>query len=68
MRGDVFDGRGFLKSAISGKEADAKSKTKNIDFDVDLKLGAVAGFQRRGVAQRRLQVVAAQRRRSGALR
>ena len=43
MRGDVFDGRGFLKSAISGREADAKSKTKNIDFDVDLKLGAVAG-------------------------
>jgi len=44
MRGDVFDGRGFLRSAISGKEADPKSKTKNIDFDVDLKLGAVAGF------------------------
>jgi hypothetical protein len=44
MRGDVFDGRGFLKSAISGKETDAKSKIKNIDFDVDLKLGAVAGF------------------------
>src|ERR1700688_4001782 len=44
MRGDVFDGRGFLKSAISGKEADARSKTKSIDFDVDLKLGAVAGF------------------------
>ncbi len=44
MRGDVFDGRGFLKSTISGKEADAKSKTRNIDFDVDLKLGAVAGF------------------------
>src|SRR3954462_15961100 len=44
MRGDVFDGRGFLKSTISGKDADAKSKTKNIDFDVDLKLGAVAGY------------------------
>ncbi len=44
MRGDVFDGRGFLKSAMSGKEADSKSKTKNIDFDLDLKLGAVAGF------------------------
>jgi Protein of unknown function len=44
MRGDVFDGRGFLKSAISGKEADPKSKTKNMDFDVDIKLGAVAGF------------------------
>jgi hypothetical protein len=44
MRGDVFDGRGFLRSAISGKEADPKSKTKNFDFDVDLKLGAVAGY------------------------
>ena len=44
MRGDVFDGRGFLKSAISGKESDAKSKTRNVDFDIDLKLGAVAGY------------------------
>jgi hypothetical protein len=44
MRGDVFDGRGFLKSAISGKEADSKSKTKGIDFDADLKLGAVIGY------------------------
>ncbi len=44
MRGDVFDGRGFLKSAISGREADSKAKSKNIDFDVDLKLGVVAGF------------------------
>ncbi len=44
MRGDVFDGRGFLKSAISGKETDAKSKAKSVDLDVDVKLGAVAGF------------------------
>ena len=44
MRGDVFDGRGFLKSAMSGKESDNKSKTKAIDFDIDVKLGAVAGF------------------------
>jgi uncharacterized protein DUF3971 len=44
MRGDVFDGRGFLKTAISGKEADSKNKTKSIDVDVDIKLGAVAGF------------------------
>jgi hypothetical protein len=44
MRGDVFDGRGFLKSAISGRETDAKGKSKSIDLDVDVKLGAVAGF------------------------
>jgi hypothetical protein len=44
MRGDVFDGRGFLKSAIAGKETDTKPKTKNVDFDLDVKLGAVAGY------------------------
>ena len=64
MRGDVFDGRGFLKSAISGKEADAKSKTKNIDFDVDLKLGAVAGYS--GEALR--SVDCKMSRRNGAIR
>ena len=44
MRGDVFDGRGFLKSAITGKETDPKGKSRNIDLDIDLRLGAVAGF------------------------
>jgi hypothetical protein len=44
MRGEVFDGRGFLKFAISGKDTDAKSKAKSTDIDVDLKLGAVAGY------------------------
>ena len=54
MRGDVFDGRGFLKSVISGKETDPKNKTKAIDFDIDVKLGAVAGFY--GEAIRSLDV------------
>ena len=44
MRGDVFDGRGFLKSAISDKEADTKNKARSVDLDVDVKLGAVAGY------------------------
>ena len=64
MRGDVFDGRGFLKSAMSGKETDAKSKTKSIDFDVDLKLGAVAGFY--GEALRSVDVKFS--RRNGAIK
>jgi Protein of unknown function len=59
MRGDVFDARGFLKSAISGKEADSKSKTRNLDFDIDLKLGAVAGFD--GEAMRSADVKASRR-------
>ena len=62
MRGDVFDGRGFLKSAISGQEADAKSKTKNIDFDVDLKLGAVAGFNGEALRSVDCKILAPQRR------
>jgi hypothetical protein len=44
MRGDVFDGRGFIKSAISGRDNDPKSKTKSIDVDVDVKLGVIAGY------------------------
>jgi hypothetical protein len=64
MRGDVFDGRGFLKSAISGKEADAKSKTKNYDFDLDVKLGAVAGSN--GEAVRSVDVKMS--RRNGTIR
>ncbi len=64
MRGDVFDGRGFLKSTISGKQADAKSKSKSVDFDVDLKIGAVAGFY--GEAIRSADVKMA--RRNGSVR
>jgi hypothetical protein len=41
MRGEVFDGRGFVKSAMSGS-AD-KSKQPAHDVDLDIKLGAIAG-------------------------
>ena len=64
MRGDVFDGRGFLKSAVSGREPEAKSKSKNIDLDVDLKLGAVQGFN--GEAVRSIDCKFS--RRNGAIR
>lgn len=64
MRGDVFDGRGFLKSAVSGREPEAKNKSKSIDFDVDLKLGAVQGFN--GEAVRSIDCKFS--RRNGAIR
>jgi hypothetical protein len=65
MRGDVFDGRGFLKSAISGNSKDdAKNKMKNVDFDIDVKLGAVMGFN--GEAMR--SVDAKMSRRSGTVK
>jgi hypothetical protein len=42
IRGDVFDARSLLKSAVAGGSADNKKKEKDIDLDV--KLGTVAGF------------------------
>jgi hypothetical protein len=54
MRGDVLDGRGFIKQTIAGpsneqggKQAnknDNSSKQKVPDLDIDVRLGAVAGF------------------------
>jgi hypothetical protein len=44
MRGEVFDGRGFIKGAMSGRDPTAKEKSKSFDIDVDAKLGALAGF------------------------
>ncbi len=42
MRGDVYDGRNFVKSALSGP-VDAKRKPRHADLDVDIKIGVVAG-------------------------
>ncbi|MGC1465610.1 MAG: hypothetical protein WA792_07740 [Pseudolabrys sp.] len=42
MRGDVYDGRDFVKSALASSSE--KSKKKPFDLDLDLKIGAVAGF------------------------
>jgi hypothetical protein len=42
VRGDVFDGRGFIKSSLTGSGASKPRHEKDIDLDV--KLGAVVGF------------------------
>jgi hypothetical protein len=45
MRGDVLDGRGFLKSAITGNsEDDSRRNIRKVDADVDLRVDAVLGF------------------------
>lgn len=63
MRGDVYDARNFIKSMLSAKDSDAKSK-KTPDLDIDLKLGAVAGFY--GEALRAVDVKLS--RRGGAIK
>src|SRR5207247_2201364 len=42
VRGDIFDGRGFIKSFLAGPSASKPKPDK--DIDLDIKLGTVAGF------------------------
>jgi hypothetical protein len=42
MRGDVYDGRGFVKAFFGGEQSE-KPKADNIDLDLDIRLGAIAG-------------------------
>jgi hypothetical protein len=45
MRGDVYDGRGFIKSLTGGGSPGAQAnKRQPADVDLDLKVGAVLGF------------------------
>ncbi|MCL2713164.1 MAG: DUF3971 domain-containing protein [Alphaproteobacteria bacterium] len=66
MRGDVFDGRGFLKSMVieDTPRSATRNKVRNIDFDLDLRVGTVTGFN--GETMRAVNVVL--ERRKGALR
>jgi hypothetical protein len=43
LRGDVYDGRTFVKSAMSGPPNDPKNKSKQTDVDLEIKVGVVAG-------------------------
>jgi hypothetical protein len=44
VRGDVYDGRSFIKTVMASS-SDAKSRRTGIaDLDLDVKIGAVAGF------------------------
>jgi hypothetical protein len=43
MRGDVYDGRGLVKGAMSGPSGE-QPKSAAQDVDLDVKVGAMAGF------------------------
>ncbi|HET7849164.1 MAG TPA: DUF3971 domain-containing protein [Pseudolabrys sp.] len=62
IRGDVYDGRDFIKSALASTPQ--KTKTKSFDLDLDIKVGAVAGYN--GEALRGLDFKLS--RRSGRIR
>jgi len=63
MRGDAYDGRGFLKT-LAGAPAKAASKRPPADIDLDMRLGAVLGHN--GEALRGLELKMS--RRNGEIR
>jgi Protein of unknown function len=54
MRGDAYDGRGFIKTMTGGPTAAQSDSHKPPDIDLDMKLGAVLGFN--GEALRGLEM------------
>ena len=42
MRGDIYDGRHFVKSSMAGSSTD-KARQKQMDLDLEVKVGTVAG-------------------------
>jgi hypothetical protein len=64
MRGEVYDGRGFVKSTLGTSNANQKSKQPVDDIDIDVRLGAVVGFN--GEALRGVELKMS--RRNGAIR
>ena len=62
MRGDVYDGRNFVKASLAGEQGNAKQK--QTDLDLDIKIGTVAGHN--GETLRGLDLKLA--RRSGHIR
>jgi Protein of unknown function len=54
MRGDAYDGRGFIKTMTGGPSATQPGKRPAPDIDLDMKLGAVVGFN--GEAVRGLEL------------
>ena len=63
MRGEVIDGRGLVKASMGGAPRDQKPHGI-ADIDLDIKIGAVAGFNGEALRALDLRVV----RRAGVVR
>ncbi len=44
MRGEVYDGRAFVKSAAGAASGNNNGKRRAVDLDLDMRFGAVVGF------------------------
>ena len=64
LRGDSIDGRGFVKSSMSGVTGDARKGKSTFDFDLDAKLGSITGFKNEAMRNFDLHMV----KRAGVIR
>jgi hypothetical protein len=64
MRGDVYDGRNFVKNFFGGGESGDKPQSNPVDLDFDMRLGVIAGHN--GEALRGVEMRMA--RRNGQIR
>jgi hypothetical protein len=44
MRGEVYDGRGFVKNTAGASSQGSSAKRRSVDADLDMKVAAVVGF------------------------
>jgi hypothetical protein len=44
LHGDLYDGRNFVKSILSGSGSDQKARQPETDLDLEVKIGTVIGF------------------------
>jgi hypothetical protein len=63
LRGDLYDGRGLVKSSVSGQKPDQRAARAS-DLDLDIKVGAMTGYH--GEALRSLELRLS--RRNGTIR
>ena len=64
MRGEVYDGRGFIKTVTGGPQPSAPANQpveRPPDIGVDMKLGAVVGYDGEAIRESRSQNVAPRR-------
>lgn len=54
LRGDVYDGRGLIKSTVAGQKPEQRAKRAGTDLDLDVKVGALTGHH--GEALRGLEL------------
>jgi Protein of unknown function len=64
LRGDLYDGRGLVKTAVAGQRPESRTRKPTQDLELDVKLGAITGHHGEALRAFELKVL----RRAGHIR